>query len=53
MFSYLTKTLTGFLAFLADTLIEGFQTLHDYNLAWDLAVHTSFDDLEFISRSQV
>ena len=30
-----------------------FQTLHDYNLAWGLAVHTRFDDLDLISRSQV
>ena len=48
MFPDLTKTLT--LDFLMDTI---FQTLHDYNFARGLAVHTRFDDLECISRSQV
>ena len=27
--------------------------MHDYNLAWGLAIHTRFDDLDLISRSQV
>ena len=51
MFSYLTKTLT---------LASGhclrevrFQTLRDCNLAWGLAIHTWFDDLDHDSRSQV
>ena len=35
------------------TVREVFQTLHDYNLALGLAVHTRFDDLDLISRSQV
>ena len=30
-----------------------FQTLPDYNLAQGLAIHISFDDIDFISRSQV
>ena len=30
-----------------------FQTLHDYNLAQGLAMHTAFDDHDLISRSQV
>ena len=29
-----------------------FQTLRDYNLVWGLAIHTKFDDLDLISRSQ-
>ena len=33
-------------------LKEVFQTLHDYNLAFGLAIHTRFDDLDLISRSQ-
>ena len=34
-------------------LREVFQTLHDYNLAGGLAIHTRFDGLDLISRSQV
>ena len=34
-------------------LREVFQTLRDYNLAWGLAIHTRFDDLDLISRLQV
>ena len=30
-----------------------FQTLHDYDLAWGPAIHTRFDDLDLISRSEV
>ena len=30
---------------------EVFQTLHHYNLAWGLAIHTRFDDLDLISMS--
>ena len=30
-----------------------FQTLHDYSLAWYLHFHGRFDDLDFVSRSQV
>ena len=32
---------------------EVFQTLHDYNVAQDLAIRTRCDDLDLISRSQV
>ena len=35
------------------TVREVFQTLHDYNLAFGLAVHTRFDDVDLVSRSQV
>ena len=44
MLSDLTKTLMLF--FGGHCLREVFQTLHDYNLALDLAVHTRFDDLD-------
>ena len=30
-----------------------FQTLHYYNLAWGLLIHTRIDDLDLVSRSQV
>ena len=32
---------------------EVFQTMHDYNLASRLPVHTRFDNLHLISRSQI
>ena len=38
------------LAFGRHCLREVFQTLHDYNLAWGLEIHTRFDDLDLISR---
>ena len=34
-------------------LREAFSTLHDYNLAWGLAVQTRCDELDLISRSHV
>ena len=34
-------------------LREVFETLHDYNLAWGLAIYARFGDLDLISRSQV
>ena len=39
--------------FFVFTLREVFQTLHDYNLAQGLAIHTRFDDFDLISRLQV
>ena len=30
-----------------------FQTLHDYDLAWGLAIHIRIDEFDLISRSQV
>ena len=53
MFYDMTKTLT--LAFWQTlfTLREVFQILCAYNLAQGLAIHTRFDDLDHISRSQV
>ena len=39
--------------FLGHCLREIFQTLHDYNLAWDLQVRTWFDDLDLVSRSHM
>ena len=33
--------------------MESFQTVRDYYLARGLAIHTRFDDLDLISRSQV
>ena len=39
--------------FLVDTLKEVFQTVHNYDLAWGLAIHTRFYYLDLISRSQV
>ena len=36
-----------------DTFREVFQTLHDYNFSRGLAIHTKFDDLDLISRTQV
>ena len=47
----LTKTLT--LTLCRHHLRGVFQTLCDNNLAMDLTVHTIFDDLDLISRSQV
>ena len=47
----LTKTLT--LTLCRCHLRGVFQTLYDNNLAMDLTVHTIFDDLDLISRSQV
>ena len=29
------------------------QTLHGYNLPWDLHCHSRFHDLDFVSRSQM
>ena len=34
-------------------LREVFQILHDYNLHQGLAIHSRFDDLDVISKSQV
>ena len=51
MFPDLTKS--SALAFFVDSSSEGFQTLHNYNLARGLPVHTRFDDLHFVSRSQI
>ena len=55
MFYGLTKTLT--LTFWQTLLREAFQTLRDYNLAWGLAIHARFDNLDHktltISRSQI
>ena len=53
MFSDLTRTIM--LTFWHTCLREVFQTLHDYNLAWDLVlvIHTRFNDLDLISKSQV
>ena len=51
VFSDLKETLT--LAFWRTLFNGGFQTLRVYNLARGLAMHTRFDDLDLISRSQV
>ena len=34
-------------------LQEVFETLHEYNHALDLPIHTRFDNLDLISRSDV
>ena len=44
MFSDLTKTLAQ--AFWQTLFKEGFQILHDYDLAQGLAIHTKFDDID-------
>ena len=49
MFTDLTNMYVGF--FGGHCLKEVFQTLHDYYLAWGLAIHARCDDL--ISKSQV
>ena len=49
----LTKTVTFTISFFLTEKIEGFQTLHDYKLAWGLPVHARFDDLDFVSRPLV
>ena len=51
MFSDLTEALT--LASDGCYLREIFQTLHHYNRAQGLAIHTRFDDLDLTSRLQV
>ena len=51
VFSDLTKTLT--LAFWQTLFKGGLSNLRDYNLVRGLAIHTRFDDLELILRSQV
>ena len=51
MFPHLENIYVGFFS---DTMrTRAFKTLHDYNLAWDLHFHCRFDDLDFVSRSQV
>ena len=47
MFSDMTKTL---MLAVWQMLREVFQTLRDYNLAWGLAIHTRFDDVDLILR---
>ena len=50
MFFDLSKT---YVAFGGRCVREVFQTLLDYNLAWDLPIYIRFDDLDLISRSHV
>ena len=50
MFSDFRRTNVGFLV---DFIYETSFKLHDCNLAWGLPIHTRFDDLYLISRSQV
>ena len=45
--------LTTDLLFLRHCLSTVFQTLHGYNLAWCLQIHTRCDDLDLVSRSLV
>ena len=45
------KLCVGFLG--GHFLRKVFHTLCDYNLAWGLAIHIMFDDLDLISRSHV
>ena len=51
VFPCLQKKLT--LPFSRRLLNEMFQTLHDYNLAQGLHFHCRFDDLDFVTRSQL
>ena len=54
-----SETIDVFSDFTKKTLVAfwqtlfNFQTLHDHNLVWGLAVHTRFDNLDLILRSQV
>ena len=41
------------LPFLGHCYNEIFKTLHGYNFAQDLHFNCSFDDLDFVSRSQM
>ena len=50
---FTSAVLKGDIGFLADSVREVFKILHGYNLAWGLAIHTRFDDLDLISRSRV
>ena len=39
--------------FFLDTFFLMCQTWLNYYLPWGLVIHTSFDDLDFVSRSQM
>ena len=53
MFSDFTQQETLTLAFRWTLFKGGLLKFADYDLAQGLVVHTRFDDLDFISRSQV
>ena len=53
MFSDLTERMLAFWRTMFNHFKGGFQILQDFKLALGLEIHTRFDDLDPISRSQV